>query len=417
MIMKKLHIFLLVAALSAASVPSSAKRTHQHGDTLTFTASGSPAVLQSGEDSLSAGHMPQIDEKALLPVHGVDMDFQMRGSLRGDFPHGGKAAAKFRMDDIRLNIEGNAGKKVYYRFRQSFTKDFNTLSFENIVSSVNYAFVRWSVDPKATLTFGKHVLALGGHEFDAVPVYVIEFSDFGSSLSSYQMGVSGEWHISPSQDLILQVCNFRGVPDNEFYYGGLPDGVEETNFPFIATANWNGSFLDNTLNFRYSASYGHQATDKGVWIVSLGHSYRLRQWGAYLDLMWSRQGLDVSSILSGSASYPDGILRTLQNTEYLSLVGYLHFFISPSFMTFFKGAWECGGIYLPYEDLSRGIYRTNWNAQACLQYMPTRDRDFRLFLHYNFYNRHAQPLGRNLGMADFSEHRVSLGIIYIMNVL
>lgn len=365
----------------------------------------------------NAEEKDEMSGKALFPVRNVDMDFQMRGSLRGDFPAVGAASARFRMDDIRLNIEGRAGDKVYYRFRQSFTKDFNTLSFENLVSSVNYAYVRWKAAPQATLTFGKHVLALGGHEFDAVPVYVIHFSDFGSSFSSYQMGVSAEWHVDSTDDLVFQVSNFRGVSDNEFYYGGLPDGVPPTNFPFIGTVNWNSSYADDAVKLRYSVSYGHQAADRGMWLVSLGHSYRVSKWGAYLDVMWSRQGLDVSSILSETAVYQDGIHRTLQNTEYLSLVGYLHFFISPSFMAFCKGAWECGGIYRPYGGLEGGIYRTDWNAQLCFQYMPTRDSDFRLFAHYNIYSRSATDKGRLLGMEGMTEHRVSLGIIYIMNVL
>ena len=221
------------------------------------------------------------------------MSFQMRGSLRGDFPRGGEASARFRMDDLRWNIEGWAGKKVYYRFRQALTKGFTSLSLENLVSSVNYAFVKWHATPKTTFTFGKHVLSLGGHEFDAVPVYVIQFSDFGSSFSSYQMGASAEWHISPSHDLVFQMSNFRGVSDSEFYYGQLPGDIKETNFPLIGTVNWNGDFLDDkSLKLRYSVSYGHQTTDKGVWIVSLGHSYRKPKLGGYIDLMWSRQGLD-----------------------------------------------------------------------------------------------------------------------------
>ena len=357
-------------------------------------------------------------EKAFFPVDNVDMSFQMRGSLRGDFPRGGEASARFRMDDLRWNIEGWAGKKVYYRFRQALTKGFTSLSLENLVSSVNYAFVKWHATPKTTFTFGKHVLSLGGHEFDAVPVYVIQFSDFGSSFSSYQMGASAEWHISPSHDLVFQMSNFRGVSDSEFYYGQLPSDIKETNFPLIGTVNWNGDFLDDkSLKLRYSVSYGHQTTDKGVWIVSLGHSYRKPKLGGYIDLMWSRQGLDVSGIMSRSAAYSDGTPRTLQNTEYLTAVGYLHFFFSPSIAAFVKGGWECAGICQPYDDIVKGVHRTNWNAQCCFQYMPTRDSDFRLFAHYNYYGRHATEKGRALGMADVTEHRVSLGIIYIMKVL
>lgn len=387
-----------------------------HEDSLFISASDSLSTAGSITNEKPDDGTPDR-EKAFFPVKNVDMQFQMRGSFRADFPHGDNASARFRMDDIRMNIEGRAGDKVYYRFRQTFTKDFNTLNFENVVSSVNYAFVKWKATRDASFTFGKHVLTLGGHEFDAVPVYVIQFSDFGSSLSSYQMGVSAEWHMNPHHDLVFQVSNFRGVSDSEFYYGGLPEGVSATDFPFIGTVNWNGDFLDKRLKLRYSASYGHQATDKGVWIVALGHSYRVRKWGGYLDLMWSRQGLDVSSIMSSSAAYPDGLHRTMQNTEYLTAVGYLHFFFSPSFSAFFKGAWECGGIYNGYDSMEKGIYRTNWNVQACLQYMPVKDSDFILFAHYNFYNMSPTSLGRTVGMAGISEHRVSLGIIYIMNVL
>ena len=150
--------------------------------------------------------------------------------------------------------------------------------------------------------------------------------------------------ISPSQDLVFQMSNFRGVSDSEFYYGQLPDNIKATNFPLIGTVNWNGDFLnDKSLKLRYSVSYGHQTTDKGVWIVSLGHSYRKPKLGGYIDLMWSRQGLDVSGIMSRSAAYSDGTPRTLQNTEYLTAVGYLHFFFSPSIAAFVKGGWECAG--------------------------------------------------------------------------
>lgn len=370
------------------------------------------AIMPAGDS------LPARQEKALFPVDNVDMVFQMRGSLRAEFPRNGNVSARFRMDDLRWNIEGKAGEKVYYRFRQALTKGFTSLTLENLVSSVNYAYVKWHASPKATLTFGKNVLALGGHEFDAVPVYVIQFSDFGSSLSSYQMGVSAEWHMNGSHDLIFQLSNFRGVTDNEFYYGELPGDTTPTDFPFIGTVNWNGDFLDDqSLKLRYSASYGHQTQDKGVWIVELGHSYRQKRWGAFLDLIWSRQGLDVSSIMSSSAVFSDGRQRTLQNTEYLTAVGYLHFFFSPSFSAFAKGAWECAGIYEPYMDIDRGVYRTNWNAQCCLQYMPTKDSNFRLFAHYNYYGRHATGKGLSLGMSSLTEHRISLGIIYIMKVL
>lgn len=346
-----------------------------------------------------------------------DMSFQMRGSFQTCMPQGGNTSARFRMDDLRWNIEGTAGKNLYYRFRQSFTTAFQSPTFDNILSSVNYAFIRWNPCPELALTAGKQVFALGGHEFWAVPVYVMHFSDFGSSLAAYQMGLSAEWKLTPRQELHFQISNLRGKPDSEYYIGGLPEGMESSDAPFLYTLNWNGTFLpDNSLELRYSGSYGQQARDAGMWIVALGQSFRNRKWGAYLDFIWSRQDLDASSLMSSSATFPDGTARTLKDTEYWSAIGYLHFFFSPTFGAFVKGAAECAGIYRTYMDVSPGICRTNWNAQACFEYMPTRDSDFRIFAHYNYYTRSATDRGRLLGMGHTAEHTISLGVIYIMKV-
>ena len=116
--MKHYTVTLIIILLSASFLV--------HGQDGTLSAAVSADLDPAGQETVSASTGEARDEngKAFFPVRNVDMDFQMRGSLRGDFPHGGKASAKFRMDDIRLNIEGRAGKKVYYRFRQSFTKDF-----------------------------------------------------------------------------------------------------------------------------------------------------------------------------------------------------------------------------------------------------------------------------------------------------
>ena len=75
--------------------------------------------------------------------------------------------------------------------------------------------------------------------------------------------------------------------------------------------------------------------------------------------------------------------------EYFSAIGYLHLFFSPSFSAFLKGSIEHGSLYRPYGEIPAGLCRSSWNAQACLEYMPTKSRDFRFFLHYNYYSSQA----------------------------
>lgn len=346
-----------------------------------------------------------------------DMEFQMRASYAVENRLGEKPSGGFRMDNFRWNIEGTAGKSFYYHFRQSFNTLFKSNSFDNILSSIDYAYLTWKTSERFSLTAGKQVFALGGQEFWAAPVYVMQFSDFGGSLPPYQMGLSGVWNMTPTQELVLQVSNLRGGTDEEYYFAGLPAGVESTRFPLFCTVNWNGSFLENNaLEFRYSASYGHQAERQDLWLLTLGQSYKRRTWGAYLDLLYSRQGLDANGVLSSSV-IPSAQMpaATLRNVEYLSLVAYVHFFISPSFSAFVKASGETAGLYSGNSVMS-GICRVSHNAQACIEYMPTKDRDFRLFAHYNYYN--ASPVANRyaLDAASRGDHRISLGVIYIMKV-
>ena len=351
-------------------------------------------------------------------LHNHDMAFQMRGSLRADMPQGGKPSAHFRMDNFRWNIEGRVGKnrEIYYQFRQSFNANFRSNTFDNLLESIDYAYMAWTPVRRFTLTFGKQVMALGGQEAWAAPVYVMQYSDFGGSFPCYQLGVMGTWHITPTQDLAVQVSNLRGVSDGEYFYAGLPDGVESSKAPFLYTLNWNGNFLENALEFRWSASYGSQAVGKDLWIIELGQSYRSGWWGVYFDLIYSRQDLDANSILSRASVFPDGLNRTLENVEYFSAIGYLHLFFSPSFSAFLKGSIEHGSLYRPYGDVPAGLCRASWNTQVCLEYMPTKSRDFRFFLHYNYYSASPTGYGTSLGIASTQEHRLSLGLIYIMNI-
>ena len=223
-------------------------------------------------------------------------------------------------------------------------------------------------------------------------------------------------HITSAHDLAFQISNLRGVSDGEYFHGGLPEGVGSSRAPFLYTLNWNGNFLDNALELRWSVSYGTQAERKDLWIIELGQSYRSDWWGVYVDLIYSRQSLDANGILSRASVFQDGMARTLENVEYFSAIGYLHLFFSPSFSAFLKGSMEHGSLYRPYGDIPAGLCRASWNAQACLEYMPAKSRDFRIFLHYNYYSASPTGYGTALGIAGTQEHRLSLGIVYIMNI-
>ena len=81
----------------------------------------------------------------IFPLSSHDLSFQMRGSLRAEMPGGEEASARFRMDNFRWNVEGSFGRnrEFYYHFRQSFNANFRSNTFDNLLESIDYAYMTW----------------------------------------------------------------------------------------------------------------------------------------------------------------------------------------------------------------------------------------------------------------------------------
>lgn len=373
------------------------------------------AVLAFLSVGLFAPVIAQTSGEEGLENH--DMMFQMRGSVMHTTRPGEDPSIRFKMNNFRWNVEGRINERLYYQFRQSFNANFRSNMYDGLLESIDYAYLRWQAFERFSLTMGKQVFAFGGEEFWAAPVYVLQYSDFGGSVACYQLGVTGTIQFSERQQLLLQVANLRGTEDDQYFHAGLPEGVDPTRAPLLYTVNWNGSFLnDSRLDFRYSASWGQQAVGKNIYFLTMGQSFRHGNWGVYLDFNYSRQDLDANGLISRSALFPDGSARTIENVEYYSLVGYFHWHFHPEWAFFLKGAREYGALFEPYGDVPAGFCRADWNAQFCLEYMPTRSKDFRFFFHYNYYDLASIGVGEQLHLPTDREHRLSLGLIYIMPV-
>ena len=122
----------------------------------------------------------------IFPLSSHDLSFQMRGSLRAEMPGGEEASARFRMDNFRWNVEGSFGRnqEFYYHFRQSFNANFRSNTFDNLLESIDYAYMTWRPRQHFSLTFGKQVHAIGGQEF--CDGYLAHHSDAGTGAADVQ---------------------------------------------------------------------------------------------------------------------------------------------------------------------------------------------------------------------------------------
>ena len=325
----------------------------------------------------------------------------------------------FKLNRVRLEIEGRLNDHLSYHFRQSFNKYSNPHSVDNLSSSIEYANITWHASDRFNLVAGKQFVSLGGYEAYVNALRVREFCEFNNNVAVYQAGIMGVVQFNPSQQLILQVVNNRSGSDSDLYIYGRPDGIEAAKFPLLATVNWNGLFLDDALHFRYAASMGQLAKGKNIYYLTCGNIYEKYPFVAYLDVMYSREGIDSKQRITTLQGQGRGMLPvTAQNTQYLSFIANLDYQFHPKWNAYIKGAYETAGIYEANSIFAKGRYLTSWNAQACLEWFPfTEDKGFKVFAHYLYKGHHLTENAEVMMASMPHTQRISLGLVYVIPVL
>jgi hypothetical protein len=347
-------------------------------------------------------------------------NLEFAGSGNAYFTEGQFDEASFKMNRVRLEIFGRLHDHLSYHFRQSYNRYSNPYSVDNMSSSIEYAYIKWHhKSGKFDLLAGKHYLAVAGYEGYVNGLLVREFSDFNNNVEIYQAGVMGVWKMHQNHHLMFQVTNNRNSSDSEMYLYGLPDGIQPTKFPLLGTINWNGWFADKSLHLMYSASAGQLAKNKNIYYLMCGNIYEKGPVLAYLDVLYSRSGIDSQQRITTLQGQGRGMLpATAQNTEYLTFIANVDYQFSPKWNAYLKGVYETAGVYEANGIFEKGRYITSWNAQACLEWFPfTEDKGFKVFGHFLYKGYRLEDNAAALGAYIPHTQRISLGIQYIIPVL
>jgi hypothetical protein len=283
-------------------------------------------------------------------------------------------------------------------------------------SSIEYAYVKWHKQDNFDLIAGKQYLAVAGYEGYVNGLKVREFCDFNNNFEIYQTGLMGVIRFSPTQLMMLQVTNNRNSTDSEIYLYGLPEGLESSKIPVIATANWNGWFADRTVHLMYSASAGQVAKGKNVYYLMCGNIYEKGPVLAYLDVLYSHSAVDTQQRIT--TLQRTGQPVTAQNVDYFTVIANMDYRFHPKWNAYVKGAYETASVYEENGPFAAGKYMTSWNAQACLEWFPSAaDEGFKVFLHALYKGYNLTENANALGAAMPHTQRISLGIQYIIPVL
>ena len=325
----------------------------------------------------------------------------------------------FKMNRVRLEMYGRLNKNLSYHFRQSFNKYSNPHSVDNLSSSIEYANIKWHQSDFFELVAGKQFVAFAGYEGYLNALEVREFCNFNNNVSVYQAGLMGIMHPDDNNQVTLQVTNIRSGSDSDHYLYGLPDGVEPSKFPMLATVNWNGWFADKTVHLMYSASAGQQAKGKNIYYLMCGNIYEKGPVIAYFDVLYSREGIDSQQRITTLQGQSRGSLPvTAQNTQHLTFIADVDYQFHPKWNAYIKGAYETAGVYESNGIFAKGRYITSWNAQACLEWFPfTEDKGLKIFAHYVYHGHKLTERALSLNATMPHTQRFSIGLVYVMPVL
>ena len=167
---------------------------------------------------------------------------------------------------------------------------------------------------------------------------------------------------------------------------------------------------------RYATAWGQQAEGRNILYLTAGNTWQKGPLLAYLDVMYSRQGLDSHGIVTDLQGAPIESPLTAQYTEYFSLIGNVDYRIHPNWNVYVKGAYETAGVYKENGAFEKGKYRTTWNLQACVEYFPMRNSELKIFAHMLHKGHSLTQRARDLGAVSPDTQRFSLGLVYTIPV-
>lgn len=358
------------------------------------------------------------------------MNFNFCTTEQTDFRQTQFVESKFKIRRLRWEIYGNILPSLSYHFRQSLNANFNPNTLEGINNAIEMAFLRWNINKQVEMVIGKQFINLSGYECWTNGVNVREFSDFNDVFNPSRAGISVIYKINPQQSISLQATNSLPTSLDQLTSYTLPESVEASKAPLLGCTQWIGYFADNSLMIQYSAAFGNMTKGKNLLMLTAGHVWERGPVKAYLDFMYSREGIDSRGFISetnqNAILSPDAKYKSVcaQDVEYFTTIANIDYRIHKHWNVFLKGAYETASVYknnVLKENgeflFKKGLYKRTWNGQFCVEYIPIPQQDnMRFYAHFLYKKYHYTPQAKSLGILDNDLKRITIGLVYTIPV-
>jgi hypothetical protein len=374
----------------------------------------SAVFAQKQVDSTVATTNPLIPARKAELLKDVDIIANMQFGLNNDFTNGQYDSSRFSMNQFRLEIKGKVFDKVYFRFRNRYTKSTDPQSVDNLSNSTDLAYVGMDLSSKVRLDVGKLCAAWGGYEFDANPIYIYQYNDIVNYADNFLAGVQASWKLNDNHILSFQILNSRTKTFQELY-DSVP-GITEAKFPAAWVVNWDGSFAGGKFKTLWSYSVFTEAQNTKMYYLALGNQLALKNFQVQYDFKWSKEDLDRTTVVSSIVpkSYYPYAAQDVLYVEHWLHVNY-HF----SQWNFALVAMVSDAYWYGNPDQNKDSHlRSAWGLIPSIEYYPLKKFNLKFFADYTgrYYN-YTDYAKKQFGAVNTTTGRLTVGFICPLLVL
>jgi hypothetical protein len=373
------------------------------------------AQFQEMQVSDESGYKTLIPEEKQALLKNVSMIANMRFGFLNEF-YGENTSSmdyvgsRFKMEQFRLEIRGMVFKKVYFRFRDRYTKTQSVQSVDNLLGSVDLAYIRVDATPKLSISMGKMCADWGGYEFDYNPIDIYEYADIVEMADNFLAGVGVSYQAFENHQFSLQVLNSRTRTFEELY--GEQPGKVEAKAPLAFVANWRGSFFGGKFNTIWSYAIHTEARNTFMNYIALGNQLKIGKFLVEYDYKLSGEDLDRTGIVSNTV--PDSLYPwALENCIYQEHWLHIAYRVSPKINLAFVGMLD----YAKWKDdldpqKTSDEIRTAWGYIPTIEYYPWEQLNIRFYVNWigRIY-KYSDYAENRFGAVDSKTGRVTIGFV------
>jgi hypothetical protein len=364
--------------------------------------------------------------KTLIPeakqglLKNVNVIANMNFALRNEFVDGEYTKTRFRNEQFRLEIRGQVHEKVYFRFRDRYTRAQTSESVDNLSRSVDLAYLRFDLSEKFSISAGKMCADWGAWEFDWNPIDIYEYSDIVEYADNFLTGVGFTYTPSGKNQWTFQVLDSRTKSFEELY-GDQPN-FTESKLPLAFVANWRGSLLDGKIKTIWSYSLFNEASNANMNYIALGNEFNINEKIRFIyDFKWSDEDLDRTTIVSETV--PDNLYPfALANTLYIGHWINFRYVINPKVHLTFVGMLDIANWKNSFNDpenlTGEEHIRTAYGYIPAIEYFPWSDINIKFFANWvGRVYKYSDYAKDRFGVSDYNTGRFTVGFITPLGIL